>query len=240
MALWNLLSVYRKFDPPKEFSELLRDVLAMDVQSAREKHAQPAHKVFPPFPEDPALDAESYAEFGASALVSDSSFEVGRNKRGKKTAEMPKDSTGEPFRARAKVNLCVNRSFERLTNLSDPMLWPELCPVIWMDMREDGDTLKGQLRLPGIPGNEDVGITFKFVGGSEPDATQAEAELEMKAPPFIEAGYLRFRMEPERGRPGWTRIIHEREVTFFGELHRYEVPTLAYWTKSDIACLALR
>jgi hypothetical protein len=107
-------------------------------------------------------------------------------------------------------------------------------------MRKNGDTLKGQLRLPGIPGDEEVRVTFKFVGESESDATQTEAELEMSAPPFIEAGYLKFRMEPERGRPGWTRIFHEREVTFFSEMRPYEVPTLAYWAKSEIACLALR
>ena len=37
-----------------------------------------------------------------------------------------------------------------------------------------------------------------------------------------------------------SALASRREVTFSTELERYEVPTLAYWTKSDIACLALR
>jgi len=240
-ALWNLLDVYRIGDPPKEFSELLRAVLALDVSRARELRAQPAHNVFPPFPEDQSLDEELYALFGASALVSDSSFEVRRNKKAvpkSKKSSVPEDQKSETFRARASLELCVNRDFERLTVLSDPLQWPGLCPVIWAHMEEQGDGLEGRLRLPGIA--QDINVSFESVGEPESDATQIEAELKMKAPPVIESGYVKFRMEPERGRPGWTRITHEREVTFFSELHRYEVPTLAYWTKSEIACLALR
>jgi hypothetical protein len=171
-AVWNLLNVYRNGNAPKEFCELLLAVLALDVDRAREMHAQPAHRVFPPFPEDPYIDDETYALYGGSALVSDSSFEVGKNRKKKTDDEQAdEESTGQkakPFRSRARLELCVNRNFERLNVLSAPMEWPELCPVIWRGMKGDGDTFKGKLRLPGVVNLQRSTSTSRPWGDSRP------------------------------------------------------------------------
>lgn len=226
-ALWDLLGVYGKKTPPKEFSKLLLDMLALDVERARELRAQPSYKVFPPFPEDPFMDPESYAKWGPTPLVQDSSFTVRKKSR---TAESA---------AHVSLELCVERDFDNLSALANPVRWHELCPVIWDDMKVTDDGWKGGLRLPGIE-RDVIDVTFVDTKGSLPNAARNDAELQIVPSPWIKEGRLEFRMEPESSRPGWTRIVHSRDVTFSSALHPHEASTLSYWTKSEIACLALR
>jgi hypothetical protein len=223
-ALWDLLPAYGKTkNPPEAFSKLLADVLELDVERARELQAEGAYQAFPPFPHEP-LDTDLYALVGSTPLIIESSFIVRYNK---KTAR---------YRAHAGLRLRVEREFHRLNSLLNPEEWPELCPIIWDNMKRVNGGWEGALRLPGVPRKVHVNLVDSNV--AEFDAAQSEVELLITARPWVIEGRWKFRMTPESARPGWTQILHEREITFAPEVRPYERETLAYWMKSDIACLA--
>jgi hypothetical protein len=113
--------------------------------------------------------------------------------------------------------------------------------MFWEDMKETDSGWHGGLRLPGVPEREIIDVDFKSVPSAQSglDAARNDADLEIVPNQTIVRGFLRFRMNPEPSRPGWTRIEHDREITLAHGLADYEVPTLTYWTKSEIACLAL-
>jgi hypothetical protein len=216
-ALWNLLDVYRNKTPPKEFAKLLLDILTLDFEQARDLHIQPRYRVFPPFPDDLRRP---------TPLVIDSSFTARRNKK------------TSLYRAHVSLQLCVERDFETLKALARPERWSDFCPAIWGHMRQAEGGWKGGLVLPRVGDSELIDVTFVDLTATEPDAAREEAELQIVAPGVIEGGLWKLRMAPERSRPGWTRIVHDRDVTFSPDLQPYELPTLAYWTKSEVACLA--
>jgi len=212
-ALWNLLDIYEKNDPPKVFTELLGDVMNFDLVRARELHAQPPYRVFPPLEE---------------RLMLDSSFTAG------------KDSTAT-YGAHASLMVSLERDFDDLRKVAYPTNWHKRCPLFWHKMQHRNGEWEGGLRLPE---RQVIDVVLKDVvpkNADTPrvDATKTQVSYTVKPNVWISAGRFDFLMTPEPSRPGWTRIVHDRSITFSSDLREREVPTLTYWTKSEIACLAL-
>ena len=168
----------------------------------------------------------AYAVFpplpGGMNLILDSDFTVGN----------------EGAAARARLEVIVESDFNSLRGIVSPDKWSDECPLFWEQLERKTDhTFTGTLRLPG--GRKSTPLSIDLEGTVTDDGVTARADLGIE-PPAPLGG--RFTLEVEAlTKPGWTRIIQERSVTFApGPMQRYGTQTLAYWTKTEIACLALR
>jgi hypothetical protein len=223
-ALWDLLDDYRSAPPPKRFSELLLEVLTLDLDRARELRGLPPHQVFPPLPETFAEPDEGFDLWGAARLMAESSFAIGVARKRPGT--------------RVSIQVNVASDFDELARVVDPFSWTEACPTFWADMKEDDGHLIGGLRLPGVSEAEIIDVRLKTTR-AKVDSARNDADVDIVPNPWIERAHFAFRMSPVPSRPGWTRIKHEREIALTQKLRPYEAATLRYWTKSEIACLVL-
>jgi hypothetical protein len=140
---------------------------------------------------------------------------------------------------RVDLMVVVEASYDDLSVLAHPEEWPRLCPLFWEDVTRNGNGWDGQWRAPVLFGTEPLKVriddTFRRV-----NPTETKAEIRMQAESVGRARLL-FDMRPEPQKPGWTRITHRREVTFAGDMLRsFRNGSVAYWTKSEIACLVLQ
>ena len=209
-ALWNLIGVYERKDPPRRFTELLADILDVDVARARELRRSPAYNVFPPV---------------RGRLISDSSF------------SLPDEANPRKFGGQANVTVTLDRDFDELREVVlHPERWPERFSQLWWgDMNRGHDGWEGTLTLPGKVASP---VVLREVNVPPVDPTESQTVFTIDNT-YITGGVLSFRLIAAPSRPGWTQIIHDRTVTFSDGLGELELPTLSYWTKSDIACLAL-
>ena len=210
-TLWNLLELYEKDDPPEDFTELLADELDFEIARARELRQEPGYRVFPPVRGRLVRYSTFTADADASAVSS----------------------------VHATVTVTVDCDFDEVrTVVRDPTKWPERFPLFWGTdkMKERDDGWHGALSLPG---KQPIDATLKKQVDDTEDPTETITAFTITHNAWINTGTLSFRMVAEPSRPGWTQISHERSITFSPNLGEAEVPTLSYWTKSDIACLAL-
>jgi len=131
--------------------------------------------------------------------------------------------------------LSLEREFDQLSWIVEPEQWAQECPLFWEELERTSEGMfAGTLRLPGSRTSSRV--TLK--GTVKADAMSAAAELEIVSGAPL-GGHVTLHVDALE-RPGWTRVVQERDVTFApGLLHTYEAETLTYWTKSEVACLAL-
>src|SRR5438552_991580 len=128
-ALWDLLLALgrRRLE---QFSQLLRDVLDLEVEQARHLRRQAPHAVFPPLPR--------------MSLIRDSDFWV--------------RSSGPAARGRLVVS--VEQPFDRLKSIVEPEQWPTRCDLFWPHMeRKAPGTFAGALQLAGRGEPVDVTLT---------------------------------------------------------------------------------
>jgi hypothetical protein len=210
-ALWNLIDVYERKDPPRRFTELLADVLDVDVARARELRRSSAYNVFPPV---------------SGRLIRDSSFSV------------PEKASPGKSGGQVTVTVTLDRDFHELREVVlDPERWPERFSLFWRgDMNRRDDGWEGNLTLPG---KHRIAVVLKEVNVPPVDPTETQTVFTIAQNAYITGGLLSFRLIAAPSRPGWTHVIHDRTITFSDSLGEPELPTLSYWTKSDIACLAL-
>jgi hypothetical protein len=107
-------------------------------------------------------------------------------------------------------------------------------------MKEEEDTWLGGLRLPGVREKAVIDVRLNMnMKKSKFDSANSVADISIEKNEWIDRGLFTFRMSPLDARPGWTRIEHTREIALSPGLRHYEAATLRYWTKSEMACLAL-
>jgi hypothetical protein len=149
--------------------------------------------------------------------------------------------------ARARLELCVLTPVQDLQEVVFPSEWPKYSRYFWgettplgasPDDRPKGASrrMTGDLRLPGKKAKPlqvtlDVDATLGGLG--------AKSTYEIKNTPFAECrGTLE--AAKELGRPGATRITHERSIRFGPQPpSRPQVEMLAYWLQADTVSLVL-
>jgi hypothetical protein len=210
-ALWNLLPLYQKRNPPKEFSRLLLNVLMLELDEARQLLGEPAHGVIPPL---------------RSPLIRESSFTRIRDNKAPGSVEV-------------RLEACVGRDFDDLAQIVDPENWPTICPLFWVAMQRHSSGWTGRLRFPMRDEITAMDVVL-HKGKVDADPRKIEADIGLVPKGAISGANLHFTMYPEPSSPGWTRMIQTRRVTFPASVPaEYRWPTMAYWSKSELACLAL-
>lgn len=152
--------------------------------------------------------------------------------------------------ANAKLEIAVQKTFEEMKDAVFPCRWSSRCPFFWgglagpdpAQVKGEGHwswkgRVEGPLTLPG--------------GVDEKAPIPAAVEIELSLNPLsaivefavvkndvvdVCQGYIR--VEKELGRPGTTRITHEKQLRFKpGTFDDYRVRTLAYWLQAETVCL---
>jgi len=131
------------------------------------------------------------------------------------------------------VELCVLTHLDDLVSAAHPTTWLARCDLFW-DALHDTPRPGGVLRLPNVPSLAvSVDVSMRHGG------LRKEIYLEVHA----DHGQLArswTTLEKERGRPGATRIRHERRVRFGDHVSpALRGPTLAYWLQTEAVCLAI-
>jgi hypothetical protein len=167
------------------------------------------------------ISAPEHAAFPpfASPMMSDSAFRVSEDG------------------AEAELTVGLEANFDALSFLAQPEQWPRLCPLFWGSVRRNGDGWDGEWYPPTLEGTEPIPVRLKKQFRVA-DNTEAMANILVTPQGSSERARLLFDMRPEK--PGWTRVTHRREVKFGPQIPpAYRKGTVAYWTKTELACLVL-
>jgi hypothetical protein len=149
------------------------------------------------------------------------------------------DATCSPAEARADgtcraVDLCVLAHRDDLARAARSGTWLRRCDVFWEDVH-GASPVAGVLHLPGVP-RLDVSI--------ESDVRHGGLRTEIDLTIHGDRGPLatgRTVLEKERGRPGATRIHHERSFASAAPVPSDSRPAiLAYWLQAEAICLAMQ
>jgi len=149
------------------------------------------------------------------------------------------DATCPPAEERADgtwraVDLCVLTHRDDLVRAARLATWFRRCDLFWEDVHGASPVL-GSLHLPGVP-PLDVSIESRV----RPGGLRTEIDLTIHG----ERGPLasgRTVLEKERGRPGATRIHHERSLASAAPVPSDSRPAiLGYWLQAEVICLAMQ
>lgn len=220
IAVWSLLPAYLANDPPLHDLELLLHYLGIG-RSRKEVEAiydQNKHPLI-------AL-ARQYS-------IVDYSWKL--------------DPQLDLNTASAKLELCVLMPIQALQEIVFPSEWPKYSRYFWGETKPvsagPADWPKGasrkmtcELRLPGkeakrLAATLEVDAALTGLG--------AKSTYEIKDTPFRECRGT-FEAAKELGRPGATRITHERSIRFGPQPPTDpQVQMLAYWLQADTVSLVL-
>jgi hypothetical protein len=167
------------------------------------------------------VSAPEHAEFPPikSPMMSDSSFAVSEDG------------------ARAELTVCLEASFDDLSFFAQPEQWPTLCPLFWGSVKRNGDGWDAEWYPPTLDGTAPVPVRLK---DQFRVADNTEVMANILVTPQGSTGQARLLIDMRPEKPGWTRVTHKREVKFSPQVPpAYRKGTLAYWTKSELACLVL-
>ena len=153
-----------------------------------------------------------------------------------------------PGRVGGRLELCVQRPFQEMKGVVDPASWFRACGVFWNDTtsgngrrlaakRQQNVELEGQLKLPGHTSGNGIPVTIAATVTF--DGLRGVNRFWITGGPIDHCrGELTVEKEP--GRPGATRVTHEKHVRFAaGPLANFGVETLAYWIQAETLCLLL-
>lgn len=131
------------------------------------------------------------------------------------------------------VELCVLTHLDDLASAADPSTWLARCDVFW-DRLFGGPCPGGVLRLPdGSTLNVSIETNVREGGLWKAFDMKMHVDGEKLADG-------RTVLAKERGRPGATRIYHERSVHFGARVPEFRAETLTYWLQTEAIFLALR
>ena len=136
-------------------------------------------------------------------------------------------------RTRGAVEFCVLTHLDDLASAAEPTTWLARCGVFW-DALYGGPSPGGVLRLPDGPALN-VSIETNVRKGGLWKAL--DMKMRVGGDQLADGRTV---LAKERGRPGATRIYHERSVDFGARMRQHRAATLAYWLQTEAICLALR
>jgi hypothetical protein len=147
---------------------------------------------------------------------------------------------------RARLEICVQTPFPHLNGVVFPDQWSR-CSLFWAPFefpqppgwsKDDSgkQVLTGTLRLPGGVRQGSASVELKV--NYQRSGLDSSNEYEIKGAPIGACKGI-FKAEKELGKPGATRITHEKEIDFGqppSDLHK---AMLAYWLQAESVCLIL-
>ena len=132
------------------------------------------------------------------------------------------------------VEICVLTHLDDLASVAEPTTWLGRCDVFW-DRLYGGPSPGGVLQLPGGPALN-VSIETKVREGG----LRKEIDVKIRVD-GQDLAHGKTVLAKERGRPGATRIWHERTVHFGAHLQlENRAAALAYWLQTEAIFLAIR
>jgi hypothetical protein len=147
---------------------------------------------------------------------------------------------------RVRLEVCVQTPFPYLNAVVFPDQWPR-CPFFWdpfklpraLGWSKDGSghqELEGELHLPGGPRRRADSVLLNF--DYRRSALDCENKYVIKGAPFHLCSGV-FTAAKEVGKPGATRIAHEKEIDFGQPPSGGQIATLAYWLQAELVSLIL-
>lgn len=204
VALWNLLSAYGD-KPPKEYTDLFRQVYRYEAAQAREAARGKEAPVFPLDPQqivqEPLLKLEETLDASTVRLE----LCVGSDFALLKDIVDPGGwSACELF---WKGTRAIRSS--KQSTVSAQLLLPDVINKTPLDVTLNTEVSRGQF---------EVRTDFQMVPNDRIEVCRGFASVQKEA-----------------GRPGLIRITQQRTVRFAPEFDRYRQPTILYWLQAEIA-----
>lgn len=150
--------------------------------------------------------------------------------------------------AKARLELCVQQDFTTLEKLAEPHAWSTTSPF-WSTFRAAPSQRRTAARSSAAPTNFHGRLTLPGAERSLPvkmkidrSNTGLSAINDFEILESDDVAFCRgfFKVEKELGRPGATRITHEKQVRFSGgQLDDFRIGAIAYWLQADTVCLVL-